>query len=132
MPDPSPRRLPRLLLCGLALLLPLAVALGQPATKPTTKPATKPTTAKKAEDKGLVINDTLTRDLPMGKVRNGCHYREHPFRMEAGATYTIDLIGHGFDAYLRVADSTGKSLAEDDDSGGSLNSRIIFTAPKTD
>src|SRR5262249_14393602 len=35
-----------------------------------------------------------------------------------------------FDAYLRLEDAAGKELAEDDDSGGNLNARIIFSCTK--
>ena len=36
-----------------------------------------------------------------------------------------------FDPYLRIEDANGKSLAEDDDSGGNLNARIVFQPPQT-
>jgi hypothetical protein len=88
--------------------------------------------AAKREEKALPINDRLTRDLPMDRVRKRSYHKVHLFRMEAGTTYTIDLISREFDAYLRVEDSSEKGLAEDDDSGGNQNSRIFFTAPRTD
>jgi hypothetical protein len=46
--------------------------------------------------------------------------------MAPGATYTVDLESEEFDAYVRVEDAKGKKLAEDDDSGGFLNSRLLF------
>jgi hypothetical protein len=51
--------------------------------------------------------------------------------LEAGKDYIIDLEGRGFDAYLRLEHLNGVSIAEDDDSGGDLNSRIRFTATET-
>jgi hypothetical protein len=41
-------------------------------------------------------------------------------------TYVITLDSDDFDAYLRVESPTGQTLAEDDDSGGNLNARIVF------
>jgi hypothetical protein len=34
------------------------------------------------------------------------------------------------DPYLVLTDAAGKKLAEDDDSGGGLNARIIFRTPQ--
>jgi serine protease Do len=51
--------------------------------------------------------------------------------MVPGSIYTIDLESLDFDAYLRLEDPSGTQLAEDDDSAGKLNSRIVFT-PKTE
>ena len=50
--------------------------------------------------------------------------------MKAGQTYTIDMISSELDSYLRLLDSKDKQLDEDDDSGGMLNSRIIFNCSK--
>lgn len=56
------------------------------------------------------------------------------FRIElvAGQTITITLRGSGTtplaDPYLRLRDASGNLLRENDDSGGSLNSTINFTA----
>ena len=50
--------------------------------------------------------------------------------MQAGKTYTLDLVSEEFDAYLRIENDDGK-LAEDDDGAGFLNSRIVFT-PEAD
>ena len=46
-------------------------------------------------------------------------------------TYIIDLVSADFDTYLRLLNSRGKQVAEDDDSGGALNSRIIYSAKET-
>jgi hypothetical protein len=48
-------------------------------------------------------------------------------QMEKGNTYQIDMVSKQFDAYLRLEDAKKKQLAEDDDSGGGLNARIVFT-----
>ena len=52
----------------------------------------------------------------------------------AGRTYTILLSSDDFDAYLRLEDPSGKTIAEDDDSGGGKNghdAQIVFKADKT-
>lgn len=49
--------------------------------------------------------------------------------LSAGATYTIDLESTEFDTYLLVEDAKGNVLAEDDDSGGDLNAKVVFRAP---
>jgi hypothetical protein len=55
----------------------------------------------------------------------------HRLEFHQGHTYTLDMLSTQFDTYLRLEDPSGLELAEDDDSGGNLNSRITFTA-KTD
>ncbi len=60
-----------------------------------------------------------------------CFRKVRTLKLIAGATYTIDLESTDFDCYLRLEDPSGKQVAEDDDSGGRLNSRIVYT-PETD
>lgn len=50
--------------------------------------------------------------------------------LKKGQTYTIDLQSGDLDSYLYLFDSKSKLLAQDDDSGGDLNSRIVFQAPQ--
>ena len=54
-------------------------------------------------------------------------HKLYALRMEANRTYEIDMTSNEFDAYLNVVDDTGRIVAADDDSGGDLNARIIFT-----
>jgi Bacterial pre-peptidase C-terminal domain len=75
------------------------------------------------EEKGL-LTDTEPLDLVRKK---GCYSKMHTLKMAAGSTYTIDLVSNDFNAFLRVEDPDGKSLAEDDDGAGKLNARIVFT-----
>lgn len=63
---------------------------------------------------------------PYDKVRKESRRQLHEFRMLPGNAYTIDLESLDFDAYLRLEDSKGKQLAEDDDGAGKLNARIVF------
>ena len=53
--------------------------------------------------------------------------------MVAGKTYQIDMTkaNGGLDPYLRLEDSAGKNVAQDDDSGGNLNARIMFNCTQT-
>jgi eukaryotic-like serine/threonine-protein kinase len=49
----------------------------------------------------------------------------------AGATYVVEMVSpepQALDSFLRLKDSSGKRLAEDDDSAGNLNARIVFRA----
>jgi hypothetical protein len=56
----------------------------------------------------------------------------HTMRLPKGKTVQIDLRSTDFDSYLRLLDSNDKELARDDDSGGNLNARIVFSIPKDD
>jgi hypothetical protein len=56
----------------------------------------------------------------------------HVLRLEKGNTYLIDMVSRDFDSYLRIEDSAGVQLAQDDDGGGNLNSRIRFAPTKDD
>jgi hypothetical protein len=67
----------------------------------------------------------LTPTDPMDVVRQGCHFKVFRVKMEKNKTYTIDLMGN-YDPYIRLEDSRGNPRGEDDDSGGSLNARLIF------
>lgn len=56
--------------------------------------------------------------------------RNHPSKvftveLTKGKTYVIDMTA-GFDTYLRLESPTGQNLAEDDDGGEGLNSRLRF------
>src|SRR5262249_25886133 len=81
------------------------------------------------KEKDIVIQDKLTKDDKKDTKRQfAC--KIHVVPMKAGSVYTIDMVSNEFDAYLRLEDSSGKELAEDDDSGGNLNARIIFNCTK--
>ena len=90
---------------------------------------------KKPDDKGVQIEGKLTKDDPADKVRKGNPHKVHEYRFKAGTVHAIRLVSKdpkGFDIYLRIEDSAGKNLAEDDDSGGHPNAQVIFKAPKDD
>lgn len=73
------------------------------------------------------VKDALVESDPADKTRTGCKRRVHTFKMAPRATYTVDLESAKFDAYLRIEDTNGKSLAGDDDSGANLNARIVYS-----
>jgi serine protease Do len=80
--------------------------------------------------------DRLTTADPKDKKRTESHYKEYEFKMVPGCDYTLDMTGGDpskpFDPFLRLEDSVGNKLAEDDDGGGSQNARIVFRPVKED
>jgi peroxiredoxin len=84
------------------------------------------------KDKELKVSGELTKDDPFDKVRKNSHCKTYKFKMMKDMTYQIDMKSKKVDSYLRLEDSAGKQLAEDDDSGGFPDARIIFKAPKDD
>ena len=81
----------------------------------------------------LKVEGQLTDSDKHDRVRQGSYHKVHTIKLVQGGTYQIDMIGaQGIDAYLRLEDAKENQFAEDDDSGGNLNARIIFRAPKTD
>ena len=73
---------------------------------------------------------------PGNGVENQPNVLGKTFEIElvAGHSYRIDMRSIELDSYLIVygADGRDPSLARDDDSGGGLNARILFTPPRTD
>jgi len=114
----------RLMILGLAglMLLPAARA-GDDKDK------------KNADEKSFTIEGKLTNDDPPDKIRKENPHKVHHYKFRGGMVYVIQLTSKdpkAFDNYLRIEDSAGKNLAEDDDSGGWPNAQIIFKAPKDD
>ncbi len=72
----------------------------------------------------------LTANDPRDRERQGAFAKVHTVELQAGVGYVIDLASADgfdfFDVYLRLQDANGRTLTEDDDSGGGLNSRILF------
>lgn len=73
------------------------------------------------------FDGVIAKTDPFDLEREKCYRHHHEFKMEAGKTYTLDLASEEFDAYLRIENEDKGKLAEDDDAGGFLNSRIVFT-----
>lgn len=73
-----------------------------------------------------VLNEKDPVD-PRGRV--GCRHKVVPVRLAAGKTYVIDLKktpGSMLDPFLRLETAKGVPLAQDDDSGGQLDARIVY------
>jgi V8-like Glu-specific endopeptidase len=64
-------------------------------------------------------------------AQRGSRVKSFTIHLEKDKKYTIALTSTAFDPYLRLIDPKGKVVAEDDDSGGDLNSRIDHTATMT-
>jgi hypothetical protein len=75
----------------------------------------------------IEIGGQLAAVDPTDRKRN-LPCKLHRVDFVKGRMYVLDMISSQFDAYLRLEDPAGLELAEDDDSGGNLNSRITFTA----
>ena len=67
-----------------------------------------------------------------GKLAGQTTALVYRLKLSAGTTYVIDMVspGSNIDPYLVLKDASGKTLDEDDDSGGGLNARITFRAEK--
>lgn len=81
------------------------------------------------EKEVLTVKSQLTNDLPKDKVQQGSFHRIHEVKMVKDRVYVVELTSKDFDSYLRLEDPQGQELADDDDGGGGLNSRIVFQAP---
>ncbi|MBV8520253.1 MAG: PPC domain-containing protein [Acidobacteria bacterium] len=61
------------------------------------------------------------------QLSDGSYVDFYQFSGTAGTTVTIDLSSSAFDTYLVLLDPNANLAAFDDDSGGALNSRIVYT-----
>jgi hypothetical protein len=74
---------------------------------------------------------TLTEQINQNSVSDlGKLGKLYSVQLQAGKMYTIDLESATMDSYLYLFDGKSKLLAQDDDSGGDLNSRIVFRAER--
>jgi hypothetical protein len=85
--------------------------------------------------KGMTFQGQVAQGDPTVKVGNReFPAKVHQVKLAAGKKYQIDLVKNDgdIDPLLVVQDKTGKTLAYDDDGGGSLNSRLTFPSPRDD
>ncbi len=77
----------------------------------------------------FVHTNKLTPADPVDPKEIQCRCKLYQVDMQPGRHYQIDLESSEFDAYLRVENTAGGVLAENDDiqPGVNLNSRIFFT-----
>ncbi|MSQ93953.1 MAG: PDZ domain-containing protein [Gemmataceae bacterium] len=82
-------------------------------------------------DPYFVVNATskLTDQDSTDKKLPGRFLKVQEVKMSAGGVYAIELKSNDFDAYLVIQDAKGNKLAEDNDSGGGLNAKLMFTPP---
>jgi tetratricopeptide (TPR) repeat protein len=77
-------------------------------------------------DKHLGVKSREERVMKGPPARSGKNEVIHPFAMQAGKTYVIDMESFDFDAYLIVLGPSGKEVGRDDDGGGGLNARLTL------
>ncbi len=77
------------------------------------------------------IAGKLTSSDPPDPVRKDCRHHVYTWALDAGKTYWIDVASTDFDAYLRLEDAKGQRLAEDDDSGGGFDARLVFSPSRS-
>ncbi len=104
------------LILGAVGVAAVAKPVPPPGKKPDAVPAFKP----------IEIASELNQNDP-NDPKIGNPSKKYTVKLAKDRTYVIDLEAKDFDAYLRLLDKTGKQLAEDDDGGGDLNSRIIHS-----
>ena len=68
----------------------------------------------------------LKKTSPPDRVRQGSYQQVHEIKLKAKNTYSIDLTSSDFDTYLRLEDTKGTFLSQNDDGGDGLNSRLVF------
>ena len=100
----------------------------QPAAQPT-QAAAGPAMSVGAQAK--IIRDKLTatseRDTSTGSFR-----KAHLFALKANQTYVIDLSSSAFEAYVRVEDSRGQTLVQDDAGAVGRNAHLVWVAPASE
>jgi WD40 repeat protein/tRNA A-37 threonylcarbamoyl transferase component Bud32 len=103
------------------------VEFGEPAKVVTEGGMTKITRGENWNIPGF-----LSAGDPKDRVRTVSPSKVHRFLMPVGETFTVDLVGRDFDAFLRIEDADGKQLAFNDDAAANnQNARIVFQSPRT-
>ncbi len=79
--------------------------------------------------RGQVVQGRLTPSD--SRLQDNTFFQAWTYYGQAGEVITLDVQSSDFDAYAVIQDMSGNVLARDDDSGGGLNARIVFTLPAT-
>lgn len=79
------------------------------------------------ESKGLIAADDGKVKTPNGSLLA----KRFEVFLQAGKMYRLTMDSQDVDSFLVLQDKTGKELASDDDSGGNLNSMIVYS-PSSD
>jgi len=78
----------------------------------------------------LTAKDKLTDTDPLYK-QGMKYFKSYKVQLKASQLYVIDLVKDGVrDPYLFLENAKGQVVMSDDDGGGDLNSRIIFSPPQ--
>lgn len=89
------------------------------------------TTTAEVETLGTVNSGRFNNSVP---TIGGVHYRDYRVRLNAGQDIVLRMDSPDFDSVIRVFEAgreDGQALAMNDDFGGSLNSALLFRAPRT-
>ncbi|WP_072620220.1 CHAT domain-containing tetratricopeptide repeat protein [Spirulina major] len=75
----------------------------------------------------VVIDGQLTADSPV--YDDGTYYNLYPLTVQAGDSIQVDLISTEFDGVLKLYDSEGQNLAQNNNGGEGNNAKLIETIP---
>ena len=75
----------------------------------------------------MTKDGTLTKSDP--RDQDGVPFHSIEFRFEGGTDYQIDLLSPQFDPFLRLVNSSGVTVAQEEVGGGGFNSSIQFKPP---
>ena len=79
----------------------------------------------------ITVGQQASGVLSMGDARyDSKPFQAYNFACSAGQSFQMDVTST-WDNYARVFDPMGNEVAHDDDSGGSLNARVVYTCPTT-
>ena len=87
--------------------------------------------------RSLRPSGNLTKDDKMDPLREGRHYKVHPFKATAGKKYAITMVtpapgaGSEFGGYMRLEDEDGMLLKKDEDPDDVARPMMVFRAEKT-
>jgi hypothetical protein len=79
-----------------------------------------------SKNESLTLTDAID---PRAKIP--ARMKVYPVQLRAGVLYVISMNSAQFDTYLRLESPQGINVAEDDDSGGGLNARIVYRPTQT-
>jgi hypothetical protein len=87
---------------------------------------------KSLNDKPVLQEDSKWTDQDPTYKQHNSQYKDYKIKLTGGRLYIIDLVkgGPGLDPYLFLEGPDGRVVAQDDDSGGDLNARIIYAPPQ--
>lgn len=77
---------------------------------------------------GSLVSGNLT-DSSNVLPADDSYFNPYKFDGQAGQNVLIEMISDDLDSFLILLDPSGNPLAQDDDSGGGTNSRVIATLP---